>query len=448
MYGQLWKLAKSLILPAHLKIPSHIDLLLQLEELKTQHPNQLTVIRDGKSRKGKDLISVEIGHGGRIIAISAGAHSDEPTGTLTSLHLIKNLLTNPIFRSFTSRYRFVFHPLIDPDGAAVNANWSNFKYDFKTYLLHGFRNSKPADDCEHGIPVSPEQQIRPELQFFKNNIDNQVGRIDYYITLHTTHRTGGCIFIISPKGIDKNTINILTRICRDFGVPVMDIDLHGKDGMEYIAPGFLSAPSMSKLAKKYIDRPEIYSQIRMPTYEYVQTSCGTTCALISELPYVFDETLRKKKETSIELIDVKTKEIEQKKEYRVSLKKAIDELGVLGVDESNIWFDNYKYSLKKITQAIRSDEAELQRWRGIKAKEYEVNELDLSSLWESIEISKLYMKALEKQKRYKSVYDNHMEIFDEAYENLCKLISIEVVSLDTQVRIQTAMVFSRLAGEL
>ena len=442
MLEKIYGYALAMVLPDNLEVPSHTTLIQELESLQSKYPHRMSLKLNGQSRAGRDLVCVELGDSDKVIAVTGGAHSDEPAGTVTCLYLAKNLLENPEFEELLLRYKFVIHPMLDPDGAALNYRWAREEFSYQDYLLHSFRNNRPAEDCEHGIPVNEDQEIRPELGFFRSNVDVYKGNIEFYITLHTTHRTGGSIFAISAKGDHTGRISALAELCERFQVPVMDVDLHGEKGIEYIAPGFIAAPPMAKLAERFRDNPEILSQIKMPTYEYVEHTCGAQFCLISELPSILDQTLRATCETEIDLMELKKAHLDSRSKWIAALRDAVEELESLGVTEDNPWFDRGKFSARFGMASVEGEAKDLARYEGIKAKQYEVSDERVEELERELSLHQLYVKCLGGRDDQTPLYQDHLHQFHEKYRKLETLIDYRVIPLDRQVRIQTAMILT------
>lgn len=438
------RLVNLLELPSRLAVPSHTELLHALTALAAEFPKDAKLNCDATSKQGRELLCVEIGSGERVIAITGGAHADEPIGTVTCLYLIENLLRNPSFASLLNRYRFVIHPMLDPDGAALNYRWASEDYSYPYYLLHSFRNGRPAEDCEHGIPVSDEQPTRPELAFFKRNLDAYQGKIHSYFTMHTTHRLGGSLFVVFGGAHPLLDIPHLTRLCERFGAPVTDLDLHGEDGIEYIAPGFISAPKLSYLAEQYRDQPEILAQLKFPTYEYVAQCLGAEIAIISELPSVVDVRLGQAEETSRDLHEIKTKMLELQRTWLARLKDAVSELQRLGVDSTNPWFDKAEFGAGFGPSRLAAAERELENFRGLKAKGSDLYDLETDPLVLDLQLHQLYVKALENRPDQRSLYERHLETFHQTYERLGQAMDLRPLPLEAQVRLQAGMVFSAL----
>lgn len=444
MLQKINSLARSMTLPSQFQVPSHEQLVDGLKKLAADFPDDLQLSFNGRSRNGKQLIFAEVGKADRVVAVTSGAHSDEPTGIATSFYFIQNLLRNSDFKTLTDKYKFIFHPMLDPDGAELNYTWASKDFSYYEYLKNNFRNNRPSEDCEHGIPASSDQVIRPELRFFKENVDRFKGRIDYYLTMHTTHRLGGSLFVISAKGDHQSRIETLTSVCENFDVPVIDMDLYGQDGIERVAPGFITAPPMAKMAEKFKDKPEVLAQIKMPTYEYVEHFLDASFCLISELPYIVDKNLLDKGVSTTDLIDVKKRDLEKRKQRVSRIQKAVAELRNLGVSSENPWFQNAEFTAQFAMAGISGEESQLDNYKGIKARNYDVTDVEVMDLESELKFHQLYIQSLRGRPEHKALFDMHNKAFDDAYERLESHIEYQVVPLATQVRVQAAMILSGL----
>jgi hypothetical protein len=442
MLEDIYRYANAMTLPARLRVPSHEELVHELQVLGSRYPERMSLRLDGRSRGGRALVCAEVGAGDRVVAVTAGAHADEPAGTVTCLHVVRNLLENSAFEGLLSGFKFLLHPMLDPDGAALNYRWASEAFSYRDYLLHNYRNNSPAEDCEHGIPVSPEQGLRPELAFFTRNVDRFRGSIAVYITLHTTHRTGGSIFAVSSHEDGSGRVRALTQLCERFGVPVMDLDLHGEKGIETIAPGFIVAPPMVKLAERFKDHPEIISQIKMPTYEYVQHHCGARFSLISELPSILDQILRANEETDVMLVDLKRVQLEGKRRHLATLSDVVEELAALGITEDNPWFARGRFAARFGPAGIQGEEKELPRYEGIRARQYEVNDVEVEELETELGLHRMVIQCLEGREDQAGLYEEHLGRFDAKYARLEALMDYRIIPLERQVRIQTAMILA------
>jgi Zinc carboxypeptidase len=434
--------ARNLVVPPEVRCPSHAELLESLDDLARVHGPLICVDTAGRSRQERELICVRVGNGPSVIAISAGAHADEPAGIATCLVLIQNLLENRGFRDLLQRFTFLIHPMIDPDGAAINACWTLHDYDYRGYFLHNFRNNTPGEDCEQGLSVTQAQEDRPEMAFFRQNALAHRGQVVFYATLHTTHRSGGSLFLISEGAEDPNRMATLTEICAAFDMPVMDIDPLGEDGIEYVCPGFLRPPSMASIAQLYEDMPDVLAQLKMSTYEFFERECGCPFSMISELPSVVDARLRAGGLTSTSRKKLMLEELENNMGRLAMLKKDLEEIRNLGVSPSNPWYQIKCTSAEYGTAGLRAEEKELQKLDDTPAREYEVAEHEVEPIFAELARHKLWIKCLEDSTKHAAIQREHLRQFNEAYDRLASCLKLREIPLERQIRIQGAMCLS------
>ena len=237
---KLDEILSTLVLDSKARVPSFSEL---KSYLLKQHEQQcLELFINGRSFKDNEIFFVKIGNGQKKIAITGGAHADEPIGVATCFYFIKNLIENKEMAFLKSEFTFLIHPCLDPDGAQLNYAWAN-SYSYPDYLLKNFRNNNPANDVEHGIPVKEGQVIRPELKTLMNNLLPYKNNLDFYVTLHTTHTLGGSLVLLfGDKNIDE-LVDVFSKYAANFGSPVMDYKPRpDEDGLTYLAPGFLKSP--------------------------------------------------------------------------------------------------------------------------------------------------------------------------------------------------------------
>ncbi len=440
--AELKRLADRFEVPPGVLCPSHEDLVSSLQELANAHERDIALDTSGRSREERELICVRVGRGARVIAVTGGAHSDEPAGSATCLALTRNLLENPAFSDLLRRFTFLIHPMVDPDGAARNARWSLEPYEYRRFLMHNYRNNDMGEDCEHGMPVSAGQEIRPEMAFLARNAREHKGRIDFYITLHTTHRLGGGLFLISEQAEDEARMAALASACEAHELPIADLDTHGEQGVEYVRPGFLRLPSMAKLAEHYQDQPEILARMKMTTYEFMERECGCPFALISELPSMVDERMRATGETDVLVADLRRAEIELGKTHVARLPKALEELQRRGVAESNPWLRQLVVSARDGPAGLQALEKSLENLAGVRAREYDIAEHEHEEDRLQLGYHKTWIKCLEDLPGQADLLRDHMRGFDAAYESILTRMDLRTVPLETQIRIQVAMVLA------
>jgi hypothetical protein len=199
---------------------------------------------------------------------------------------------------------------------------------------------------------------------------------------------------------------------------------------------------MVRLAERFRDHPEIISQIKMPTYEYVQHHCGARFSMISELPSILDQILRASEETDVMLVDLKRAQLESKRRHLASLTDVVEDLASLGITEEDPWFARGRFAVRFGPAGIEGEEKELPRYEGIRARQYEVNDVEVEELETELGLHRMVIKCLEGREDQARLYDEHVGHFDDKYARLEALMDYQIIPLERQVRIQTAMILA------
>lgn len=426
-------------------IPRHQDILDLFEKIKNR--KDIFIDTSSLSREGRKLLFCAIGSGQKVVGVTAGAHSDEPIGIATTINFIKELTSSDRFAGLLSEYTFAIFPMLDPDGSAINEAWSR-NLDYKTYFLHHYRNNQPAEDCEHGIPVSEAQTIRPEVAFFKKNIDRYKGRIEYYVTLHTTHVLGGSLFVVDRDFQNKKIISGLTNICKSHDLPIWDYRPKGDPTLTYIAPGFIGAPSVESYSEEYKNAPQILAMLKMSTYEYVLRKCGGKFGLISELPmFLVSEDFSSIEETNISISELKRRALELDREdyqYKTNDLKLIQSYQP---NDENPWYKSALFTEKTAPERFDNEEKNLSRYEGLKAHKCDIMALEqLMPIENELKRHRLFIKCLDGISSASSLVQKHQNDFDQLFSKYERTFNLKAVSTIKQVEIQTEMILQGLVN--
>lgn len=438
---------------------------------KLSNNQSVQILRGQKSNEGRDLIAFAIGHGKKIIGVTSGAHADEPVGVLTQVYLMDLLLNHPRYTHLLNEYTFLCQPLVDPDGYVLNSTWFKNPLNFKDYFLHNYRNNKPAEDCEHGIPFQKGQISRPEMVFVKNNIDKFKGNFEYYVTLHSSHVLPGACFVFDQDHQDTQLRNKISNLCHKYSLPLMDYKVKGDDTMKYLGPGFIGSPTVKTLMDRYKNNPEILSQIKMTTYEYAQTVGGAKSAYISELPIWLSTGFDNYNDSKMSMNELKSKQFYLTKEYLQQLEKIESELTPLSISESNPWYSSLKMSIKRGKFELQNAESKLETYDGF-AQELEVKELLATPVENAMKAYKYAIKSTEIIHRspisksnlndivlneFKSdqfvinsqtLRKKYLNLFNTAANQYEKIMGLKNLSIKTQVEIQLGLIFSGIENVL
>jgi len=428
------------------RVPSHAEILSLLQEIQSMQ--NVFVDTSAQSRQGLPLLFCAIGKGPKVIGVSSGAHSDEPVGIATTYNFIRQLTSSSHFEDLLNQFTFAIFPMLDPDGSALNQKWAR-DLTYKSYFLNHYRNNQPAEDCEHGIPVADSQEIRPEVAFFKKNIDRYKGRIEYYVTLHTTHVLGGSLFVVDRDFQDKDAIAGLTRLCESHQLPIWDYRPQGDATLTYIAPGFIGAPSVESYAVQYKNAPQILAMLKMSTYEYVLRRCGGKFALIAELPmFLAGGDFVSLEEVEVSLMELKRRELEANRTVHQQRIQDLEMIRSFTPDPSNPWYQSALFSTKMAPEKISNEEGNLSKYAGLKAQRCDVALFEqLTPIDHALKRHRMFIKCLQENPRASGLVNEHQQAFDSLFQEYERQFPLIPVPLKKQVEIQTGMILQGVSFE-
>lgn len=213
--------------PELIGYPTVDALLAELEALRERHPGQLTAQRIGTSRLGEPIHLYTLtpaGEGGaesgeeRLSGLLAGGvHPNEPIGSWTIVHLVRELTEDP---DLARRLGTVWHlvPCADPDAMRLNEGWFARPEDRETYFRNFYR---PAgrEQVEWTFPFSYKRAyfdaMMPETQALQRAID--LTRPDFYVPLHNAESGGAYYYLSEPA---PELYGILHRLPEQLGIPL------------------------------------------------------------------------------------------------------------------------------------------------------------------------------------------------------------------------------------
>lgn len=328
---------------------------------------------------------------------------------------------------------------MDPDGYDLNSKWFSNPLNFKTYFLNNYRNNKPSEDCEHGIPFQENQIARPEMIFVKKNLDRYKGQFEYYVTLHSSHILPGAFFVFDRDHKEQAIRNSISNLCENYHLPLMDYKLKGDDTMTYLGPGFIGAPNVAQMMNHYKNHPEILSQIKMTTYEYAQSYYGAKSAFISELPIWICEGMDDYRDSSMTVNEFKKDSLENSKIFLKQLNELNDELTAFNPSEENPWYSSLKMELKRSQAVLQDEESKLGTYEGY-AQELEVKELQVQSSENTSKVLKYAIKSVEGLDAAKSFREQKMVQFDKSILEYESKMNLKQLSIKTQVEVQLGLI--------
>lgn len=170
---------------ADLRYPTVTELTSSARALAAGRPGVCTLRQVGVSRAGRPLHLLSVGRARRAVLVVAGAHANEPTGSLTLLAVAERVLDERELRSDTSWH---FLLCADPDGASLHvtpAPRSLFDYHL------GFFRPAGEEQPEWAPSVLPPDRLPPETRALTGVIDEL--RPYLQVTLHGTDLGGSWV---------------------------------------------------------------------------------------------------------------------------------------------------------------------------------------------------------------------------------------------------------------
>ncbi|WP_371517685.1 M14 family zinc carboxypeptidase [Kitasatospora sp. NBC_01300] len=157
------------LVPAAELVPSVEELARRLRGIARREAGLCRMRRIGTSRGGRALEVLSVGAGRRSVLVVGGPHPNEPVGYATVAFLADLMTARPELRDGVA---WNFLPCVDPDGAALNSEWTSMPLDLHTEHRYFYRPAL-AEQPEWTFPIPwrgqlhrfglPEQQALAEL---------------------------------------------------------------------------------------------------------------------------------------------------------------------------------------------------------------------------------------------------------------------------------------------
>ncbi|MFM9372550.1 M14 family zinc carboxypeptidase [Streptomyces sp. Da 82-17] len=165
--------------------PSVTELALSARTLTAERPDLCALRRIGTSRAGRPLHLLSVGRAEQRVLVVAGAHSNEPVGGPTALHLAHRAVHDEQLRSGVSWH---FLLCADPDGASLHrASAPRTLFDYHRQF---FRPAGP-EQPEWAPSVLPADEWPPETRALLGVIDELQPYLQ--VSLHGTDLGGSWV---------------------------------------------------------------------------------------------------------------------------------------------------------------------------------------------------------------------------------------------------------------
>ncbi|MET8628667.1 M14 family zinc carboxypeptidase [Kitasatospora sp. NPDC004669] len=130
-------------------VPSVDEVTGRLRDLARREPGLCRMRRIGMSRGGRALQVLSVGSVRRSVLVIGGPHPNEPVGYATIAFLADLAVERSELREGVSWH---FLPCVDPDGAALNSEWTSSVLDLHTQHRH-FHRPAMVEQPEWTFPV-------------------------------------------------------------------------------------------------------------------------------------------------------------------------------------------------------------------------------------------------------------------------------------------------------
>ncbi len=282
--------------------PSDAPLQLPIEEILAAGLSSPSMLPLGRSREGREVLGVRIGHGPRRLSLIGGCHADEPVGPEMLRRLAAWLASRPDADPLLTGFTWFVVPHVNPDGEARNEAWSRITlpavdhlgqadrvFDLGPYLRTVVRE-RPGDDMEFGFPRGPRDSAdpaRPENRAVAGFLAGGAP-FDLHASFHGIAFASGPWFLIEPAWVDRTPAmrDALRRRVRGMGYGLFDVDRGGEKGFRRIDEGFSTRPDSRSMVAHFEAKgdPEMAAKFRPSSMEYVRSLGGDPFTFVSEMP--------------------------------------------------------------------------------------------------------------------------------------------------------------------
>lgn len=398
----------------------------------------------GKSRSGRHVL-----YGGVVgddnkptITLTGNCHSEEVIGPLTIITLLGSALgPDALLKPLIDQFRIVTIPQMNPDGAAENASWIKDPTPKNRIALY-YRDHR-GQDVEHGIAMANETYQRPEpsclVDFYKKEA---AGRTKLYVTFHSSSLEPGASFLTGneDEGVMAPAFALIRELAPTLGLPLKTEDLNGRGHFRKVSDGLYSVPRREEMAAGFRASGASDHGFLTNSLQWME-SFGTPVSLVSEVPTVIARAYTEEETLGQSALATVVKMYPIYREHVEALKAVIDNLnGPLRVEvENEISLRNiteyfYSHGFRKLEEFVQY----LPTYEGRPA--LRLHQAKLESLQ--------YRMALKRAGLAVSILKNGparqewQQKMDEAYEKLDEILGLEMVPIETQIKMQILLVLS------
>lgn len=228
--------------PGEELVPSVEELVWRLSRLAEREPGLCRMRQIGTSREGRALQVLSIGMGRRSVLVVGGPHPNEPVGYAAVMFLADLVVGQADLRDGVSWH---FLPCVDPDGAALNSQWTSAPLDLDTQHRYFYRPAM-AEQPEWTFPVPWRGGVHdfglPEQQALADLVDELEPTVA--VSLHNAEF--GAPFFVVSRDVPA-LAGRLAAVAAHAGLPVAQAAPGDVVGWPVLGPGVFQVPPVEEL---------------------------------------------------------------------------------------------------------------------------------------------------------------------------------------------------------
>ncbi|MFE7531618.1 M14 family zinc carboxypeptidase [Kitasatospora sp. NPDC057542] len=223
-------------------VPSVEELTWRLSRLAEREPGLCQMRQIGTSRGGRALQVLSVGTGRRSVLVVGGPHPNEPVGYAAVMFLADLVAGQAKLRDGVSWH---FLPCVDPDGAALNSEWTSLPLGLHIQHRYFYRPAM-AEQPEWTFPIPwrggvhhfglPEQQALAAL----------VDKLEPTVAVSLHNAEFGAPFFVASRDV-PGLAGRLAVVAADQGLPVAEAAPGDVVGWPVLGPGVFRMPPVEEL---------------------------------------------------------------------------------------------------------------------------------------------------------------------------------------------------------
>ncbi|MFF7995141.1 M14 family zinc carboxypeptidase [Kitasatospora xanthocidica] len=214
----------------------------RLRDLARRMPGLCRMREIGRSRGGRSLQVLSVGSGRRSVLVVGGPHPNEPVGYATVSFLAGLVVERAELREGVSWH---FLPCVDPDGAALNSEWTNLPIDLHIEHRYFYRPSL-AEQPEWTFPIPWREGLHrfglPEQEALADLVDELEPAVA--VSLHNSEF--GAPFFVASRDV-PGLAGQLGAVAARHGLPVAGAAPGDVVGWPQLGPGVFAMPPVEEL---------------------------------------------------------------------------------------------------------------------------------------------------------------------------------------------------------